>query len=79
MAIYTFECQDCSKQFDERMTYADKEAGKQIECPSCNSQKTLQVFRPLAVLGSKTGSSWSPEASGGACMPGGCGCFPESN
>ncbi|HQI19989.1 MAG TPA: hypothetical protein PLW55_11640, partial [Leptospiraceae bacterium] len=75
MAMFTFECQDCGQVFDSKMSLADRETGKSAVCEKCNSTRTLQVFKPLAVLGA-SGKSSAPERS---CQPGGCACFPEAN
>ena len=80
MAIYTFECQECQAQFEAKMSMTMAEEEKPV-CAKCGSAQTLRVFTPIAVLAGQKGSVSEPFAgrSGGACMPGGCGCFPDAN
>lgn len=79
MAIYTFECQECQAQFEAKMSMSTAEEEKPA-CVKCGSARTLRVFTPIAVLAGQKGISEPFAAkSGGACMPGGCGCFPGAN
>jgi len=41
MPIFDFVCKDCGKQFDVKISNAEK--GK-VKCPECNSSNINQIF-----------------------------------
>jgi len=52
---YTFECQECSHQFDESLKIADRDNPKQSDCPVCSGKIKRMVESPaISYQGSKS-------------------------
>ena len=79
MPYYDFECKDCGSVMTVKASISDKEAGLNVNCSSCGSKKTEQVFKEMTVLAggiSEPAPVRSSAPSGGSCGRG-CGCHPN--
>jgi putative FmdB family regulatory protein len=70
MPIYEYACVECESHFDELVRSAEQA----ISCPECGGGNVLKQLSTFAVHGSSSKSSLAPQASGGGCCGGSCGC-----
>lgn len=63
MPTYEYFCQDCENKFEIWISLSEKEKGFKVNCPKCDSSKTVQVFGNFFTF-SKGGSNF-----GGGCGP----------
>lgn len=47
MPVYAYRCQDCGEIFQKVEHMAEHDTGKRPPCPSCNSERVMQVFAPF--------------------------------
>lgn len=64
MPIYEYFCQDCEKKFEIKATIQEKEKGLKVKCPTCGSNKTIQVLGSFFTFSKGSGNS-----GGGRCGP----------
>jgi putative FmdB family regulatory protein len=66
MPIYEYHCQECGKEFEKRMSFAQSD--EIPVCPFCESEKTnkkLSLFCATGVSGGNGGGCAS--CAGGSC------------
>lgn len=51
MPIFDFDCQDCGKTFDIKISNQDKD---KVKCPECGSSQVKQKLSLFSTGGSKT-------------------------
>jgi len=66
MPIYEYFCQSCENKFEIKASISEKEKGLRIKCPSCSSDKTIQIL----------GNFFTFSKGGGSDFGGGCGSNP---
>lgn len=73
MPTYGYICQDCEEDFEIKATIEEKEKGLKVNCPTCGSNRVVQVFGGIALFsrGSRGGSFSSTPGCGPIC---GLGC-----
>jgi len=72
MPNYDFECQDCHKTFEIRVTIKEMEEGK-ISCVKCKGKNIKRIFNGFGVCTGKTFSSMiSSSSSFRSCSSGSC-------
>lgn len=47
MPLYTYRCNNCGHQFDERQSFND---GPLKKCPNCGKQTLRKVYLPVGIL-----------------------------
>ena len=47
MPMYTYRCENCENQFDERQNFTDEPLNK---CPKCSQEALQKVYRPARVV-----------------------------
>lgn len=73
MPVYEYRCEECGERFDVRASFAEKQAGLEPACPSCEGRRVRQVI--TAGLFLRSGATTGASPSG--CAPsGGAGCCP---
>ena len=72
MPTYEFFCQDCENKFEIKASVSEKEKGLKINCPRCNSDKTIQILGHFFTF-SKNSSSNFGDGCGSNPTPGCCG------
>ena len=77
MPLYEFQCLDCAKTFEKRLSF--DLAGERTKCPTCEGERTRKVFGLVMVVGGSRATrddySTGSELGGGcACGGGACGC-----
>jgi putative FmdB family regulatory protein len=77
MPLYEFVCTDCAERTDIFASLAEKEAGLDVTCGACGSDRTRRALSTIAVRGRASAAAAAPSAasSGGGCG-GGCACGP---
>jgi putative FmdB family regulatory protein len=77
MPLYEFVCTDCAGRTELFATLAEKEAGLDVTCADCGSDRTRRALSTISVRGRASASAMAPSAapSGGGCG-GGCACGP---
>ena len=63
------KCGDCSRQFEEIMTFAQMEAGEAV-CPDCGGKRVERSLSAFATGGGGA-SGGEPPCGGGGCGGGG--------
>jgi putative FmdB family regulatory protein len=78
MPLYEFVCTDCAAHTDVFASLAEKEAGLEVSCHACGSDRTRRALSTIAIRGrasaAAAAASATPAASGGC--GGGCACGP---
>ena len=73
MPVYEYRCEECGKRFDVRASFAEKQAGLEPACPSCEGRRAKQVITAGMFIRSGPRSG----ASSSGCAPStGAGCCP---
>jgi len=71
MPTYEYFCHNCENKFDIKATISEKEKGLKAKCPSCGSNKTIQILGNFFTFskGSSTGfgGSCGPNPTPGCC------------
>lgn len=71
MPIYEYLCQDCEKKFDIKATIGERERGLKVNCPSCGSDRTIQILGNFFTFSkgnkSKFNTGCGPNSSPGCC------------
>jgi putative FmdB family regulatory protein len=78
MPLYEFLCTDCGASTDVFASLAQREAGLDVTCAACGSDRTRRALSTVAIRGRAsssvlTGPTASPASSGGCCGGGCCG------
>ncbi len=47
MPMYTYHCENCENQFDQRQSFSDDPLKK---CPKCSKNALLKVYKPARVV-----------------------------
>jgi len=53
MPVYEFRCKKCSKNFDDKETFAEHDKHPQVKCPDCGSTDVEEVMTPVGVKTSR--------------------------
>ena len=53
MPVYEFRCKKCSKNFDDKETFAEHDKHPQVKCPDCGSSDVEEVMTPVGVKTSR--------------------------
>ncbi len=67
MPIFDFVCKECGKQFDVKISNAEK---SKVKCPECNSSNLKQLLAFFNTGGSKSSRTTS---FGQSCSVNNCG------
>jgi len=65
---YAYQCRDCDRAFERRMSMSAYSSDATVACPECGSERTERSFNAVSVL---TGSRGGGASSG--CAPSGFG------
>lgn len=47
MPIYTYRCENCEHEFDERQSFSDENL---VHCPNCEKEALRRVYKPARVV-----------------------------
>lgn len=72
MPIYEYFCQNCENKFEIKVSVPEKEKGSKVNCLSCGSNKTIQIFGNFFTFSKGKSSNISGSACGSNPFPGCC-------
>ncbi len=65
MPVYNYKCKQCTKQFDLKLSMAEREVdGPKKICPDCKSKEIIQVINFKGNIGAGTGKKSCSSTSG---------------
>jgi putative FmdB family regulatory protein len=71
MPTYAYRCEECGRRFDVQASFAEKQAGLEPACPSCEGMRVKQVITAGLLIrsGPRSGisSGCAPNAGSGCC------------